>query len=190
MANNFTTESLQATCGIKSKVLAYEVFSLIKAILPSDMFLPDGHLKPDACISFGNLGFIEFLNIDEEIIDITTYVDVDPLCLNVPAIAQIKRLDLIMTIGYSEVLYNNYENHDLENSNAILGTKFNFTTIKIDGFEYLSIDADVTDYRNPDNYKLIFNLTATPDIYAPVTIPTAGVVSSGTVEVQYIGTKP
>ena len=56
-----------------------------------------------------------------------------------------------MTIGYSEVLHNNYENHDLENSNAILRTKYNFTTIKIDGFEYLPVDTDVTDYRNPDN---------------------------------------
>lgn len=190
MTNNFTTESLQATCGIKSKELAYEVFSLIKAVLPSDMFLPDGHLKPDSCISFGNLGFIEFLNIDEEIIDVTTFVDVAPVCLDVPAIAKIKRLNLIMTIGYSEVLYNKYENHDTENSNAILGTKYNFTTLKVDGFEYLPADADVSDYKNPDNYKLVFNLTATPDVYAPVTLPTVGVVSSGNVEIQYIGPRP
>lgn len=183
--NNYTIQASTPACGIPTKVLDYEVFTLVKAILPDNMFTSPGHLDPNSLGVIGNFGFIEFLNVEERIVNYTTFVDIDT-CIDVPAIAQIKQLDLIITIGYSEVLYNKYNTPNPDNNDAILGTNYNFTTIKVDGFRFAEVDEDVSSYRNPKNYTLSFNLTAAPDMYAPDTMPLVGVVCSGDVTVNYV----
>jgi hypothetical protein len=183
---DYSTKDLVPVCQLPVKTLQDQVFTLTRALLPSNMFDPTGHLYPDSVIAFGNLGFIEFLDVREEIAEETKLIDLCPQQQAVKSTASIKKISIIVTIGYSVVLYNAYENHSTTNSDAILATQTNFTTLKIDGFAYSSIYADTSKFYDKNNYTLNFDLTATPDIYAPQTIPFVGVISSGNVTLSLI----
>lgn len=183
---DYSTKDLVPVCQLPVKTLQDQVFTLTRALLPSNMFDPTGHLYPDSVTAFGNLGFIEFLDVREEIAEETKLIDLCPLQQPIKSTAKIKKISIIVTIGYSVVLYNAYENHSTTNSDAILATQTNFITLKIDGFAYSSIDADTSKYYDKNNYNLSFDLTATPDIYAPQTIPFVGVISSGSVTLSLI----
>ncbi|MGL6106943.1 hypothetical protein [Romboutsia sp.] len=189
LSNDYNTQShSNIPCNRISKTLPNEFFNISKSLLPPIMFDPTtGRLRDDATKAMGNLGFIESLVVKDKLIDKTVSIDISPKCTQVKATAKLRRLDLIMTIGYNVILLNSYHNSDPLNSNQILGILSNFTTVKVDDFVYLSPDDDFTKYTLPENYKLNFILKAEPDKYAPVDIPFVGFISQGGVYAVYIG---
>lgn len=187
--NNYTTQNnADFPCSKITKKLPYEIFNINKSLLPDIMFEQNtGRLRDDATRAIANLGFIESIIVKDKLVNRTVSIKLKSECKEINSLATLRQLDLIITIGYSIVLLNPYHNANSLNSNQVLGFTSNFTTIKSDGFMYLSPEEDFTKYTLAENYKLNFVLKSEQDKYAPSDLPIIGVVTEGSVYGIYIG---